>query len=82
MNEENPARILWDALYPGPGENPYPLRSELTYEDGIKEERARIIAYLMEKDVLREALFYNGYVAMNTSGTTGIDLSPTLGGEE
>ncbi len=56
------------------------------FEQQLKEialkERERIIAYLIEKDVLREAMFYPGYVAMNTSGTTGIDLSITLGADE
>lgn len=51
------------------------------YEQGVKDERERIIAYLIEHDVLREAMFYPGWVAMNTSGTTGIDLNPKLGGE-
>lgn len=60
----------------------------LAYEIGQLEkeaelrERKRIIEYLMSMDVMREAMFYDGYVSMNTSGTTGIDLSPTLGGEE
>jgi hypothetical protein len=54
---------------------------ELTYEDGVKDERERIIAYLIEHDILREAMFYPGWVAMNTSGTTGIDLPLKLGGE-
>lgn len=80
----NEVEMLWDALWPGPGKNPYPLKKEeemenKTYEDGVKDERARLIAYLIEKDILREAMFYPGYVAMNTTGTTGIDLSLTLG---
>lgn len=78
--------MIWDALWPGPGKNPYPLKKEgkmenKTYEDGVKEERARLIAYLMEHDILREALFYPGYVAFNTSGTEAMDLPPQLGGE-
>lgn len=87
----NEVEMLWDALWPGPGKNPYPLKKEETmetqwsnehqevYDLGVKHERERIIKYLMEKDILREAMFYAGYVAMNTEGTTGIDLPLTLG---
>lgn len=49
---------------------------------GAKAERERIIAYLTKHDILREAMFYEGFVAMNTSGTTGIDLGPSLGADE
>lgn len=79
--------MLWDALWPGPGENPYPLKKEgemenKTYEDGVKDERARLIAYLMEKDILRPAMFYPGYVAMNTAGTEAFDLPLSLGAQD
>ena len=52
---------------------------ELGKLDGAKEERKRIIAYLMEKDVLREAMFYPGLVAYLTDGSQAIDLPLTLG---
>lgn len=53
-----------------------------TYEDGVKDEYDRIVAYLFEKNVLREALFYEGYVAYLTDGTKAIDLPITLGGNK
>jgi hypothetical protein len=60
-----------------------------TYEDGVKDERARIIAYLKEKGVVRDAMFYPGLVAKseylnnnNTYEWESIDLPLTLGGEE
>ncbi|CAB4129015.1 hypothetical protein UFOVP223_31 [uncultured Caudovirales phage] len=48
----------------------------------VLKERERIIAFLKEKDILRDAMFYPGFVAMNTSGTTGIDLPLDLGAGE
>jgi len=49
------------------------------YDLGVKHERARLIGYLMIKDILREAMFYPGYVAFNTAGTEAIDLPLSLG---
>jgi len=49
--------------------------------DGTLAERERIIKYLMDKNVLREAYFYEGLVAMDIDGNTGIDLDKKLGGE-
>lgn len=47
--------------------------------EGTIKERERIIAYLMEQDVLREAMFYPGLVAYLTDGSQAIDLPLTLG---
>jgi hypothetical protein len=52
------------------------------YDLGVKHERARLIAYLMDKDILRDAMFYPGYVAFNTSGTQAMDLPLSLEEEE
>lgn len=54
---------------------------EKGYDAGVQEERERIIAYLIEMDVLREAMFYPGYVAFNTAGTQAMDLPESLGGK-
>ena len=90
----NEVEMLWDALWPGPGSNPYPLKKEgemeqqwskehqEVYDLGVKHERERLIKYLMEKDILREALFYPGYVAFNTSGTEAFDLPLSLGAKD
>jgi hypothetical protein len=60
-----------------------------SYEDGVQDERARIIAYLKEKGVLRDAMFYPGLVARaeyindnNTYEWESIDLPLNLGGQE
>lgn len=50
------------------------------YHYGVQEERARIIAYLLEMNVLRDAMFYKGYVAMDVDGNSGVDLTEELGG--
>ena len=59
-----------------------------TYEDGVKDERKRIIAYLKEKGVVRDAMFYPGLVAKgeyldddNRYVWRVLDLPLTLGGE-
>jgi hypothetical protein len=46
---------------------------------GITHERERIIKYLIEKEVLREAMFGNGWVALHHSEAHGIDLPRNLG---
>ena len=50
--------------------------------EGAIQERERIITYLMEQDVLREAMFYPGLVAYLTDGSKAIDLPLTLGATE
>lgn len=59
-----------------------------TYEQGVKDERERIIAYLKEKGVVRDAMFYAGLVAKgeylnddNRYVWRVLDLPLTLGGE-
>ena len=53
------------------------------FERGVEFERARIIAYLMKKGVLRDALFYEGYVAVQNKPVDGVwpvlDLPTDLG---
>jgi hypothetical protein len=45
------------------------------------EERALevITAYLTKMEILRDAMFYEGFVAMNNFGTSGVDLNKRLG---
>jgi hypothetical protein len=45
------------------------------------EERAleAITAYLTKMEILRDAMFYEGFVAMNNFGTSGVDLDRRLG---
>jgi hypothetical protein len=52
---------------------------ETEYQKGAKEALKTIVAYLMEMNVLREAMFYEGYVAVDVDGKSGVDLSINLG---
>jgi hypothetical protein len=47
-----------------------------------RDERNKITNYLLEMNVLRNAIFYEGYVAFNTEGTNAMDLPVNLGGTE
>jgi hypothetical protein len=50
------------------------------YHLGAQHEQERIIEYLIKMNVLREAMFYEGWVAMDVDGNRGIDLDIHLGG--
>jgi hypothetical protein len=50
------------------------------YHLGAQHEQDRIIEYLISMNVLRPAMFYEGWVAMDVDGNTGIDLDIHLGG--
>jgi hypothetical protein len=50
------------------------------YHLGAQHEQERIIEYLLKMNVLREAMFYEGWVAMDVDGNKGIDLDIKLGG--
>jgi len=50
------------------------------YELGARHEQERIIEYLISKNVLRPAMFYKGWVAMDVDGDKGVDLDINLGG--
>lgn len=52
---------------------------EFYRKQGEARALEQIVAYLTTKDILREAMFYSGFVAMNTHGTAGIDLDVSLG---
>lgn len=60
-------------------ENDGTVRSD-DYELGARHEQERIIEYLISKNVLRPAMFYEGWVAMDVDGDKGIDLDIYLGG--
>jgi hypothetical protein len=51
------------------------------WDKGRAEELSRIINYLINKEVLREAMFYRGWVALHHSEANGIDLDYNLGGK-
>lgn len=55
---------------------------DFAYAMGVANERQRIIEYLIKMDILREAIFYPGYVAFNTAGTQAMDLPVDLGAKE
>lgn len=57
------------------------IRSD-DYHLGARHEQERIIEYLISKNVLRPAMFYKGWVAMDVDGDKGIDLDIYLGGIE
>jgi hypothetical protein len=50
------------------------------YHLGAQHEQERIIEYLLKMNVLREAMFYEGWVAMDVDGNSGVDLDIKLGG--
>ena len=50
------------------------------YHLGAQHEQDRIIEYLIKMNVLRPAMFYEGWVAMDVDGDKGIDLNIKLGG--
>ena len=50
------------------------------YWKGMLEERARIIQYLIEKEVLRESMFGKTWVALHQYEAHGVDLDSELGG--
>lgn len=52
------------------------------YHLGARHEQERIIDYLLKMNVLREAMFYKGWVAMDVDNGRGIDLDIYLGGME
>jgi len=45
------------------------------------EERARIIQYLIDNEVLRKSMFGNSWVALHHSEGYGIDLGRNFGGK-
>jgi hypothetical protein len=44
------------------------------YEQGRKDEYEAIIAYLIKKDIIRKSMFGDGWVAVDTNATGGVDL--------
>jgi len=50
------------------------------YHLGAQHEQDRIIDYLIKMNVLRPAMFYEGWVAMDVDGNSGVDLDIKLGG--
>ena len=53
---------------------------ERGYDAGVADERERIIQYLIDKEILRESMFGNSWVALHHYEAHGIDLDKKLGG--
>jgi hypothetical protein len=49
------------------------------YEQGIKDERERLIAFLMDKNALRESFFQDGLVLYTEYGAIDISQSELEG---